>query len=341
MSTQWHPLFARLLRLLLEDFYQVDVEVPVSDLPRKGDLFVLRRTGSAEPPFTGLWLYLSEWNVLEFKGPTDSPQEADLDLLMHVGTGIGYRFNEERRQRREEVVPNRRISLWYLAPTLSEPFLDQARARLHLDYEPGGMWRGRAWGHPISLVGYRDAPVEVDTVPLHLLAPPPAAAPSLAQLLSGRADLLQRYGTLLFSLHPDLWKEVRVMAQSRLGGPKDYRAAIAVADDEDIEAIMQAIGPERAIQAFGAERVIQAIGPERAVQTLGVERAIQTIGAERFIQSLGVERAIETIGLDRVIAAVGLDRVIAAVGPERALEALLSRMTPEQKRQLRERLPSE
>jgi hypothetical protein len=67
MSTQWHPLFARLLRLLLEDFYQVDVEVPVSDLPRKGDLFVLRRTGSAEPPFTGLWLYLTAWNILELR----------------------------------------------------------------------------------------------------------------------------------------------------------------------------------------------------------------------------------------------------------------------------------
>src|SRR5262245_13151770 len=63
MSTQWLPLFARLLRLLLVDFYQVEVEVPVSDLPRKGDLFLLRRTGSAEPPFTGLWVHLTEWNV--------------------------------------------------------------------------------------------------------------------------------------------------------------------------------------------------------------------------------------------------------------------------------------
>ncbi len=314
MSTQWHPLFVRLLRLLLEEFYQVDPEVPVSDLPRKGDLFVLRRTGSAEPPFTGLWLYLTEWNVLEFKGPTDSPQEADLDLLMHVGTGINYRFNEERRQRREAVVPNGQVALWYLAPTLSEPFLDQARARLPLDYEPGGLWRGRSWGHSIFLVGYRDAPVEVDTVPLHLLAPPPAVSPSLARLLSGRADLLQRYDPLLFSLHPDLWKEVRVMAQSGPGRPKDYRGAIAVADDEDIEAIMQAIGPERAIQTFGAERVIQV---------------------------LGVERAIETIGLDQVIAAVGPERVLAAIGKERALEALLSNMTTEQKRQLRDRLPSE
>src|SRR5947209_198321 len=116
MTTQWHPLFARLLRLLLEDFYQIDVEVPVSDLPRKGDLFLVRRTGTAAPPFVGLWAHLTDWNVLEFKGPTDAAQEADLDLLLHVGTGLGYRFNEERRQRGEPALANRAISLWYLAP---------------------------------------------------------------------------------------------------------------------------------------------------------------------------------------------------------------------------------
>ncbi len=303
MSTQWHPLFARLLRLLLEDFYQVDVEVPVSDLPRKGDLFILRRSGSGEPPFTGLWVHLTEWNVLEFKGPTDGPQEADLDLLIHVGTGIGFRFNEERRQRGEQAVPNRRLSLWYLAPTLSEPFLEQARARVHLDYETGGLWRGRVWGHPVFLVGYREAPVEVDTVPLHLLGHPPAAPQSsLAELLARHADLLQRYGVWLSTLHPDLWKEVRAMTQSRPWGPVDYRPIVDFVEMDDL---------------------LRAVGPDR------------------FVQALGVERAIEAIGLERVIATVGLERVIAAIGRERALEALLSNMTPEQKRQLRERLPSE
>ena len=70
MNIQWHPLFAHLLRLLLEDFYQVEPEVPVSDLPRRGDLFLLRRAGTAAPPFTGLWMHLTEWNLLEFKGPS-------------------------------------------------------------------------------------------------------------------------------------------------------------------------------------------------------------------------------------------------------------------------------
>src|SRR5262249_27445511 len=144
MSTQWHPLFARTLRLLLEDYYEVNPEVPVSDLPPQADLFLVRRTGGAEPPLTGLWGPLTEWSVLEFRGPSDSTEEIVLDLLMHVGPGLNCRFNEERRGQQQEPVPNRQLSLWYLAPTLGETFLGHARARLHLDYETGGLWRGRA-----------------------------------------------------------------------------------------------------------------------------------------------------------------------------------------------------
>jgi hypothetical protein len=35
---QWHPLFAHLLRPLLEDYYEVQTDVSVGDLPRQADL---------------------------------------------------------------------------------------------------------------------------------------------------------------------------------------------------------------------------------------------------------------------------------------------------------------
>jgi hypothetical protein len=88
MSTQWHPLFAHLLGLLIADHYEVQTEVPVSDLPRRGDLLLIRRHGGEEPPFRGLWSHLTEWNVIEFKGLSDSAEEDDLELLVHVGTGV-------------------------------------------------------------------------------------------------------------------------------------------------------------------------------------------------------------------------------------------------------------
>jgi hypothetical protein len=304
MTIQWHPLFARLLRLLLDAFYQVETEVPVSDLPRKGDLFLLRRTGSAEPPFTGLWMHLTDWNLLEFKGPTDNPEEADLELLMHVGTGIAFRFNEERRQRGEAPLPNRRVSFWYLAPALGETFLGEVRARVEaLTYLTGGLWSGRAWGHPVFFLSYRDAPVEPDTVPLHFLTPAPDAPPhSLAELLARRTDLLQRYDRWLFALHPHLWKEIRIMTHTPGLPTPDYSV---VADMVDVEAMVHALGTERVIEALGVEQTVKALGPERVLDALGPER------------------------------------VLDALGVERVLELALSKMTPEQQRQLRQRLPGE
>src|SRR4051812_40079344 len=115
MAKQWHPVFAHLLGLLMEDYYEIQPEVPVSDLPRRGDLMVIRRQGGPEPPFVGLWAHLSDWNVLEFKGPTDGPEEEDLELLLHVGTGLTVRLNEERQARREARLANRQVAFWYLA----------------------------------------------------------------------------------------------------------------------------------------------------------------------------------------------------------------------------------
>jgi hypothetical protein len=120
---QWHPLFARLLGLLLGEHYEVQTEVPVSDLPRRGDLLLLRRSSVQPPPFRGLWEHLTEWSVLEFKGPGDSAAEEDLELLVHVGTGLTYRFNEERRANEQEQIANRQVSFWYLAQNLGDSFL--------------------------------------------------------------------------------------------------------------------------------------------------------------------------------------------------------------------------
>jgi hypothetical protein len=313
MTTQWHPLFARLLRLLLESFYQVENDVPVSDLPREGDLVLIRRASDAEPPFTGLWSFLTEVNVLEFKGPTDSPEEADLELLIHVGTGITYRLNEERRKQGQQPFGNHQVSFWYVAPTLGETFLGHARSRTALDYEPGGLWRGRVWGHRVYLVGYRDTPVEPDTVPLHFLAPAPAMPPhALAELLAARPDLLSLYEQWLFSLHPSLWQEVRNMTQTPSTGPAvDWKI---VAPFVDVKALVDALGEERVTEILGVDRVVGA---------------------------LGIDRVIGAIGVQRVIDALGAEQVVNALGQDRLLEILLNRMTPEQQHALRERLPGE
>jgi hypothetical protein len=64
--TQWHPIFDHLLRAALQDYYEVQTNVAVGDLPREADIVLVRRASTARPPFRTLWKHLTRWNVLEF-----------------------------------------------------------------------------------------------------------------------------------------------------------------------------------------------------------------------------------------------------------------------------------
>jgi hypothetical protein len=266
MSTQWHPLFAHLLRLLIDEYYEVQTEVPVSDLPRRGDLMVLRRLASAKPPFQGLWSHLTDWNVFEFKGPSDDAEEADLELLVHVGTGLTYRFNEERRARQEVALANHQVSFWYLVPTLGETFLGHARGRTHFDYQTGGLWRGRVWGHPVWLVSYHDVPVEEDTIPLHLLDWEPPAPRLLGELVVQRQELVERFASWLRALQPGLWEEIRHMASTAKDRPIiDWEAVGKIAN---LEEVLRLIPPERVSQVLGIDRLIAATETKKVKEAL-------------------------------------------------------------------------
>src|SRR5947209_11138087 len=93
---QWHPIFARLLRPAVEGYYDVETTFPVGDAPREADFVLLRRTGSAPPPFRGLWRHLTSWNILEFKGPTVSPRRGHIESLIELGLGIDRRLRARR-----------------------------------------------------------------------------------------------------------------------------------------------------------------------------------------------------------------------------------------------------
>ena len=53
--TQWHPIFSYQLGSALHEYYDVQTNVPVGDLPREADIIVLRRASSGKPPFRSLW----------------------------------------------------------------------------------------------------------------------------------------------------------------------------------------------------------------------------------------------------------------------------------------------
>jgi hypothetical protein len=284
MRTQWHPLFAKLLRPLVESHFQVETNMPVGDAPRSADLVLLRRTATTPLPFQGLWRWLREWNVLEFKGPTVTARVADLDLLIELGLGIHRRLNEQRRKDRQPEVDRDGLSFWYLAPHLGRRFLGDARRLLGaLDELGPGVWRGRLLERAVLLVSNREVPVERDSVPVHLLVREPLeTARQVARVLRTNQDLWNVYGPWLATMNPALWEEVRAMGRKKNQGP--------VFDFEPVIAYM------------------------------------------------GLGQLINQIGMDRVIAEVGMERVAEEMIAKKGLDWFIQRLTPDQRRQLKERL---
>ncbi len=57
--TQWHPLFAQLLRPILENEFDIQTNVPVGDMPREADIVLVRRLSAGATKHTGLWRWLT------------------------------------------------------------------------------------------------------------------------------------------------------------------------------------------------------------------------------------------------------------------------------------------
>jgi hypothetical protein len=141
---QWHPLFAELLRPLLQKHFEVRTNVAVGDVPREADILLVQRTTSAPTPFRGLWRHLTTWNVVEFKAPSVSARLRDLDLLVEVGLGLDRRLNEDRQRQQQRVLSPEQVSFWYIAKDLGRRFLHDARHRLaQLEGVEAGLWRSQ------------------------------------------------------------------------------------------------------------------------------------------------------------------------------------------------------
>src|SRR5262245_35862427 len=212
--TQWHPIFAEVLRPSVAAPYDLRTTVPVGDLPREADFLVLRRKRSAPGPYRGLWRRLTVVNVFEFKGPTVATRRADLELLVELGLGIGRRLHTGRGALWPRV-PASETSFWYLANRLGRPLLREAARQLRGWQVLGpGLWRGEVLGHPVFLVSGVELPVDEDSLPLHIVGrESPEQEREVVRLVAERTDLTKTYGGWLASLHPEAWKEYEIMAR--------------------------------------------------------------------------------------------------------------------------------
>jgi len=168
--TQWHPLFAELLRPLLEGHYEVQTNVPVGDAPRSADIVLVQRVTNSPLPFKGIWRWLSPWNVLEYKGPSVAARAADLDLLIELGLGIHRRLESEGHKIGNPIIRRADVSFWYLANQMGRKFLAQAADLLGpLEILEQGVRRVRHMGRVVYLIACREVALDRDSIPLHLL----------------------------------------------------------------------------------------------------------------------------------------------------------------------------
>jgi hypothetical protein len=269
---QWHPLFAKMLRLLVEDYYELRPNMPVGDAPRVADTVLLRRTSRRRPPFHGLWRNLTRWNVVEFKGRTVSARVGDLDLLVELGLGIHRRLNEEEAQRRRPALDAIEVSFWYVANDLGRRFLRDAEQHLGpLELVAPGVWRCRVLRRLLFLVSSVALPVERDTAPLHLLAEENLDSErALAELLVNEADLWEMYGSVLSALHPNIFEEATKMARTKRKQPAfDLRPLIAyLGVDKFLEAVGQDVGIKTIVDQVGADEILKDYGVEEFLAKL-------------------------------------------------------------------------
>jgi hypothetical protein len=278
--TQWHPVFAQLLRPAVESYYEVQTTVPVGDAPREADIVLLRRTGQTTPPFRGLWQQLTAWNILEFKGPTVSPRRRDIDLLVELGLGIDRRLRAERGKPGQRKVSTEEVSFWYLANRLGGRFLQEAQRKLGpLEPLGPGLWRCRLLGRLVLLVSSVDLPVDEDSLPLHIVGQEPLATErQVAQLVVNEPILQQLYGGWVASLHPAAWKEVEAMART---AGKHLRI--------DLDAAIDAMGIDRIIEQVGMDRVLEHFGMDRLLAHVGMERVLEQMGKKELLKRMGPE----------------------------------------------------
>jgi hypothetical protein len=243
---QHHPFFAELLRLRLQEFYDVLTNLPVGDLPRAADIVLVQRTGGQSTPYTGLWRHLTTRNLVEFKGPTVSARVQDLDLLVELGLGIDRRLNEEEARQRRELSPPEQMSFWYIVKSMGRRFIPRARLRLGLLEEIGpGLWRSRILQRLVFLVSSDAYPTEEDSIPLHLMVQrAPEQQRELVRVILENPELRQLFGVALGTLHPEIWEEVLAVAKAiRKQGLKfDFSAVI---DTIGLDGLMESIGLDR------------------------------------------------------------------------------------------------
>ena len=288
MAIYWHPLLAQFLRHDYGDRLVIEAEVPLGEMPLRADLVLIRQRPAAQEPLPYPFNHLGWQTLVEYKGPEEAAQEADLQVLEIYG--LLY-------QLREGISARADLTLWLVASRFAAKVSNPAGAYIEGLREVGPGVRGGVLDRfPTFLVELDRLPLNEDTLPLLMVYKGPREREVVEYAWEHR-EKNPYYFLYVHFMHQDILQEVLAMRGMSL---------------EELE-----LTPQTLINAMGEEGVIRLLDEMKIIQTLGEERILRTIGEERILRTIGEERILRTIGEEKV-----LSNLIRLLGKERVREML-------------------
>lgn len=274
--TAWHPLLVRLLRWLLRDAYEVRDEVPVGAMPLRIDVLLIRReVGQVSPVASAyapeLIARLRRRTLIEFKSPADSLEAGDWEALMA--------YTLHYLQQDPLPLANEELSLVFLAPCLTRPFLERLALR-GLQITAVADEKGV---HQISGGLFDTWVIETD------------------EMAGRNRPLLSVFSRRFLKQPRDIMQELTAAGYGRMllyvaQQIKQFRQT----DAEGISMLPDVGGPElepevisEFLQMLTAEQRLQGLTPADIVRVIPVQELLQGLAPEDRLEGLSPEDRLE------------------------------------------------
>lgn len=256
------PALVRILDWRIGDAYDVRDEVNVGELPLRADIVLIRResgetTELARRDLGVLIAHMNQWTLIEFKSPTDSLEQGDVDKLL----GVTQLFCAQQRER----IPSAQLTVMILAPDVNEPFRQDLETR---DYEIVEEDRGQ----------YR---IDGAVFPMRMFA---------TNRLKGGGQLATRFFSRIGLRDPQ-----SIIQELKAAGAEDllYYTLQQIKQFEDAGETFQMQHAETeelatfrrsVLQGFPAEQLLEAIPLDQRLEGIPLDQRLEGVPIDEIVQ---------------------------------------------------------
>jgi hypothetical protein len=261
----------RLLNFTLGPAYRVDGEVAVGEPPLYLDILLIRREQGelsevSVREILELLPLLSQFTLIEFKGPTDAMKWGDFARLV----GCSYLWLSQLR----DPVPHQEVSLVVVAPAVNAPLRDELR-QLGFEIkerEPG----------IFQVTGLPFATWLVETDVMAERGQPVLSLVSRAFLNDRRSiiELFARRGHTALANYRYMVQQVKQFRrEEELAMQQAISENLEQFEEELFDKMLEEASPERRLRGLAPEERLRGLAPEELAAALSEEQAARLIAA--------------------------------------------------------------